>query len=242
MSDATKLYKVIKAIQGIILIFLGVVFCIFYQDAKFYSALGYCVGSAVLVYSILTICFAFLFQRGVASFDMIGGALLASISVLLFVYPAIVTQYLPFLSGLIMIMYSLILFIETMIYAVNKNYKKMVLYMLVALLFAGMGITVIILSNFSKDNENMQNIIVLIVGIVVILLGLFATIFSLIAPTRKVVLSEKTLVKTEKIEDSKSLQNIEKPSKTPTKNKKSHQKEESKDEVLKIEEKEKTED
>ena len=120
MSNATTLYRIIKAIQGFILVVLGIVFCVFFQSEEMKSALSYCVASVLLVYAILTICFAYLFQRGIASSDMISGVVLTSISVFIYINPEIVTQFLPTLFGTILVTYSVLILIETLLYSIKQ--------------------------------------------------------------------------------------------------------------------------
>ena len=217
MSNATTLYRIIKAIQGFILVVLGIVFCVFFQSEEMKSALSYCVASVLLVYAILTICFAYLFQRGIASSDMISGVLLTSISVFIYINPAIVTQFLPTLFGTILVTYSVLILIETLLYSINKNKKKAILYLVAALLFLGLGITIIILGNIKSSSETTTDILVLIIGIIVLIIGIFITVFSLIAPRREVILTSNTLVKTKEVEQSKTPSNVQKPRKTKTK-------------------------
>lgn len=217
MSNATTLYRIIKAIQGFILVVLGIVFCVFFQSEEMKSALSYCVASVLLVYAILTICFAYLFQRGIASSDMISGVVLTSISVFIYINPEIVTQFLPTLFGTILVTYSVLILIETLLYSINKNKKKAILYLGAALLFLGLGITIIILGNIKSSSEATTDILVLIIGIIVLIIGIFITVFSLIAPRREVILTSNTLVKTKEVEQSKTPSNVQKPRKTKTK-------------------------
>lgn len=217
MSNATTLYRIIKAIQGFILVVLGIVFCVFFQSEEMKSALSYCVASVLLVYAILTICFAYLFQRGIASSDMISGVVLTSISVFIYINPEIVTQFLPTLFGTILVTYSVLILIETLLYSINKNKKKAILYLVAALLFLGLGITIIILGNIKSSSETTTDILVLIIGIIVLIIGIFITVFSLIAPRREVILTSNTLVKTKEVEQSKTPSNVQKPRKTKTK-------------------------
>lgn len=217
MSNATTLYRIIKAIQGFILVVLGIVFCVFFQSEEMKSALSYCVASVLLVYAILTICFAYLFQRGIASSDMISGVVLTSISVFIYINPEIVTQFLPTLFGTILVTYSVLILIETLLYSINKNKKKAILYLVAALLFLGLGITIIILGNIKSSSETTTDILVLIIGIIVLIIGIFITIFSLIAPRREVILTSNTLVKTKEVEQPKTPSNLQKPRKTKAK-------------------------
>lgn len=217
MSNATTLYRIIKAIQGFILVVLGIVFCVFFQSEEMKSALSYCVASVLLVYAILTICFAYLFQRGIASSDMISGVVLTSISVFIYINPEIVTQFLPTLFGTILVTYSVLILIETLLYSINKNKKKAILYLVAALLFLGLGITIIILGNIKSSSETTTDILVLIIGIIVLIIGIFITVFSLIAPRREVILTSNTLVKTKEVVQPKTPSNVQKPRKTKTK-------------------------
>lgn len=217
MSNATTLYRIIKAIQGFILVVLGIVFCVFFQSEEMKSALSYCVASVLLVYAILTICFAYLFQRGIASSDMISGVVLTSISVFIYINPEIVTQFLPTLFGTILVTYSVLILIETLLYSINKNKKKAILYLVAALLFLGLGITIIILGNIKSSSETTTDILVLIIGIIVLIIGIFITVFSLIAPRREVILTSNTLVKTKEVGQPKTPSNVQKPRKTKTK-------------------------
>lgn len=217
MSNATTLYRIIKAIQGFILIVLGIVFCVFFQSPEMKSALSYCVASVLLVYAILTICFAYLFQRGIASSDMISGVVLTSISVFIYINPEIVTQFLPTLFGTILVTYSVLILIEFLLHLVDKDKKKAIFYLIAAILFLGVGITIIIFGNTKNSSEATTDILVLIIGIIVLIIGIFVTIFSLIAPRREVILTSNTLVKTKEIETSKTPSNVQKPRKTRTK-------------------------
>lgn len=227
MSNATKLYRIIKSIQGIILTALGIVFCVFFQSPQMHDALSYCVASVLLIYSVLTICFAYLFQRGIASSDMISGVVLTSISVFIFINPDIVTKFLPTLFGTMLVTYSVLLFIETAIYAVQKNKTKLIGYLIAAIIFVVVGSLIIVFGNSKNANQTTASILVLIIGIILIAIGLFSSFFALIAPRREVILASNTLVKTEQI-DENNTKVVEKNNKNKTeqvsKNKKSKNK------------------
>lgn len=238
MRDATKLYRTIKAIQGFILVVLGIVFCVFFQSDSMKNAISYCVASVLLVYAILTICFAYLFQRGIASTDMISGVVLTSISVFVFINPEIVTKFLPTLFGTILLTYSILLLIETVIYIVDKKTNYAVGFGLVAAIFLALGITIMILGNSTSSSDSVSDILVLIIGIILLIIGIFVSIYILIAPKREVIVNN-SVVKTEEIDSSKVPANYKKPRKTQTKNKKSSEEQSSTDdnEVKQIEEK-----
>ena len=190
MQNATKLYRVIKAIQGLILVALGLVICFLFQEDGLKNAIGYCVAAVVLIYGVLTIAFSYMFQRGIASSDMISGTVLAALSVFLFVNPSLVIQFIPIVAASALFIYSLILIIETIIAFVHKAYLRGSLYILATLCFLTLGGV----SVYYFLQEDGLNIVVMLIGIILILAGLTLSVLALIQPKQEVILQGSTLV------------------------------------------------
>ena len=93
MTNVTKLSRVIKAIQGLLFISLGIVICVFYNNSSLHSAISYCVSTVILAYGLLTIAYSYLFQRGIASTDAISGVVLCSLSIFIYAVPDIVIKF-----------------------------------------------------------------------------------------------------------------------------------------------------
>lgn len=222
MQNATKLYRVIKAIQGLILVALGLVICFLFQEDGLKNAIGYCVAAVVLIYGVLTIAFSYMFQRGIASSDMISGTVLAALSVFLFVNPSLVIQFIPIVAASALFIYSLILIIETIIAFVHKAYLRGSLYILATLCFLTLGGV----SVYYFLQEDGLNIVVMLIGIILILAGLTLSVLALIQPKQEVILQGSTLVEeTTKEIEHKSNVPAKKSSKTASKAKNTKQNE-----------------
>ncbi len=236
MKNATILYRAIKAIQGFIILALGVVICIFFNNSELNNALGYCLGIVTLIYGLLTICFSYLFQRGIASFDMLSGVILSALSIFIFINPDIVNKFLPMFFGVTLLIYSLILIIELVINIISKNIKKIVGFTIASLLFLLAGIFITI---FAFKQDEYTNYVVLVIGIILICIGGFLVFFSLFAPKKEILVSENSIANSNRnIESKNEIVPSKKPAKRtkkPAKPKQNKQIEQ--DNILEIEQK-----
>lgn len=243
MKNVTNFYRVIKSIQGVIVLVLGLLFAIFFQNDTMYSALSYSLASVVMIYGILSILFSYLFQRGVASTDTISGVILIAISFFVFFNPNTVINFLPMIFGTILITYSMVLFIEVTINSFdlvkhskikNDGYSKIksnlvkniILYSIVGALFLSLGIVILFFGEFARTQSSKKpdQIIVLIIGIILILIGLFLSIYPLISPKKDIIIADSKLIKdvdNTPVKVQKSATNSQKPRKSQSKNKNS---------------------
>ena len=200
MKNATILYRIIKSIQGFILLALGIVLSIFFNNENLFGALGYTVGSVLLVYGILTIAFSYLFQRGIASFDMLSGVIISAISIFIFINPHIITEFLPLFFSTTLLIYSIILIIELIIHILKKNTKKIIIYTFSTIICLTSGILTLI---FSLNNQT-TNYIVLIIGLILIIIGLFIIFYSLCAPKKDVLVTSNSIINSPKEVENKN--------------------------------------
>lgn len=251
MTNVTKLSRVIKSIQGVLFIALGIVICIFYNNSNLHSAISYCVATVILAYGLLTIAYSYLFQRGIASTDSISGVVLCSLSIFIFAVPDIVIKFLPLFFATFLLIYSFLFLIETIIAIATsskekakKSIFKCIIYSFITVIIMALGIFILVVS--IKEGTTISNYLVLIIGIIIVLTGLLLTTYALIAPKKDILVTKNSIINGDYVEDKKLPQNIEKPAKAQrnSKNKKSSSTsiEEKKDEdnIKQIEEKEKT--
>lgn len=228
MINVTKLSRIIKAIQGLLFVILGIIFCIFFNNKNLHSAIGYCVATVVLIYGVLTIAFSYLFQRGIASTDTISGVIMSSLSIFIYARPDIVTQFLPLFFSTLLIIYSILFLIEIIIYSLNKKLVKrvikIIIYIIMALFTLSSGISILIFS-IQKGNS-LSDALVLVIGVIIIIIGLLLTIFALISPKQPVLVTNSSVVNGEKLEQINLPQNVENHAKSMknSKNKKSSSK------------------
>lgn len=251
MTNVTKLSRVIKAIQGLLFISLGIVICVFYNNSSLHSAISYCVSTVILAYGLLTIAYSYLFQRGIASTDAISGVVLCSLSIFIYAVPDIVIKFLPLFFATFLIIYSVLFLIETIIAIADtskikgtKNIFKCIIYSFITIIVMALGIFILVVS--IKEGSTLSNYLVLIIGIIIVLTGCLLTAYALIAPKKDILVTKNCIINGEYVDDKKLPQNIEKPAKTKrnSKNKKSSSPsiEEKKDEdnIKQIEAKDKT--
>ena len=250
MTNVTKLSRVIKSIQGVLFIALGIVICIFNNNSSLHSAISYCVSTVILAYGLLTIAYSYLFQRGIASTDAISGVVLCSLSIFIFAVPDIVIKFLPLFFATFLLIYSVLFLIETIIAIVTSNKAKgkksifkCIIYSFITVIIMALGIFILVVS--VKEGSTLSNYLVLIIGIIIVLTGLLLTTYALIAPKKDILVTKNSIINGEYVEDKKLPQNIEKPAKTQRNSKKKKSSstsiEEKKDEdnIKQIEEKEK---
>ena len=230
MQNATKLYRILKSIQGLILVALGIVICVLFNRDGLKDAIGYCVATVVLVYGILTIGFSYMFQRGIASSDMISGTILSALSIFLFVNPELLIEFIPIVGASALFIYSLILIIEAVISFIHHTYFRGSIYIIVSL--CGIALGSVSIYYFLQPNG--LDIVVMLIGIILILAGCVLSILALLQPKQEVILQGSKLVSesADKIEqkDTKVAKN---DAKTQSKGKKSKS-----EKVLEIEHKE----
>ena len=50
MKKEDQISNIVKIVEGIVLVALGIVFLCFFQSADFGNAIGYCIGTVVLIF------------------------------------------------------------------------------------------------------------------------------------------------------------------------------------------------
>ncbi len=189
-------YKWVKIIQSILLIVFGIVLCAFSNSKDIQNALGYITASILLLYGILTIGFGLIFSRGTLSAENVSGCALIALSVLIFITPDIVMNYIPTFAGVMFLSFGLIFLIEGIINSTNKNrhLRFAIINYLLFGLFAILGIVTLVL-NYSPSESNQElikMILIIFIGIILIISGIFLIVYYGFNPKFKV--KETTIV------------------------------------------------
>lgn len=181
-------YKWVKIIQSFLLIVFGVVLCIFSKSTDIQNALGYITASIILLYGILTIGFGLIFAKGILSIENVSGAALIALSVLIYVNPNIVMEYIPVFSGTMLCSLGCIFLVETFIAFISKRISSGILYLISTLIFCGLGITTIVL-NYSSNESNqafIKGLLIILIGCILILGGLIMIFYYAANPKFKI--------------------------------------------------------
>lgn len=205
-KDVTS-YKWVKIIQSALLIIFGFVLCIFSGSNEVQDALGYITASIILLYGALTIGFGLIFVKGILSIENVTGAALIALSVLIFVNPLIVLEYIALFVGVMLLVFALIFIIETIISLASKNRNKFLLtvFIIASIIFLALG-TLTICFNYSNNNEYLKIALIILIGIILIIAGCLLIFYYAANPKfkidEKVIYSEDgksklTVVKTD---------------------------------------------
>ena len=200
-------YKWVKIIQSTLLIIFGLVLCIFSGSNEVQDALGYITASIILLYGALTIGFGLIFVKGILSIENVTGAALIALSVLIFVNPLIVLEYIALFVGVMLLVFALIFIIETIISLASKNRNKFLLtiFIIASIIFLALG-TLTICFNYSNNNEYLKIALIILIGIILIIAGCLLIFYYAANPKfkidEKVIYSEDgksklTVVKTD---------------------------------------------
>lgn len=183
-------YKWVKIIQSLLLIIFGAVLCAFCNSKDIQNALGYITASIILLYGFLTIGFGMVFARGTLSAENVSGSALVALSILIYVNPNIVMDYIPTFAGVMFLAFGSIFLIEGIINSLKKNrhVRFAVINYLSASLFIILGITTLVL-NYSSSESNQElirMILIIIIGLILVVSGVFFIIYYALNPKFKV--------------------------------------------------------
>ena len=187
-------YKRVKILQSFLLVVFGIVLCIFSNSTSVQNALGYISASIILLYSVLTIGFGLIFSKGIFSSETISGTALASLSVLIFIFPHLIVEYIPIFAAVFLIILSLIILIDLISIYIKKEKGFWIkfLYIFGFIVLIGLGITILLL-NFSSNEENqslIKMILIILIGILLIIVGSFLIFYYAMNPKFKVTSKE----------------------------------------------------
>lgn len=189
-------YKWVKIIQSLLLIIFGAVLCAFCNSKDIQNALGYITASIILLYGFLTIGFGMVFARGTLSAENVSGSALVALSILIYVNPNIVMDYIPTFAGVMFLSFGAIFLIEGIISSLKKNrhVRFALINYLSAALFIVLGVTTLVLNySSSADNQDLiRMILIIIIGLILIVSGIFLIIYYALNPKFKV--KEKIIV------------------------------------------------
>ncbi len=192
-------YKWVKIIQSLLLIIFGVVLCAFSYSKDIQNALGYITASIILLYGFLTIGFGMVFARGTLSAENVSGSALVALSILIYINPDIVMDYIPTFAGVMFLSFGAIFLFEAILNSLRKNrhIRFAVINYISAFIFLALGITTLALnySNAESNQELIKMILIIIIGIILIISGIFLIIYYALNPKFKV--KEKIIVNKE---------------------------------------------
>lgn len=187
-KDVTA-YKWVKIIQDILLIVFGAVLIIFCTNTDLQGALGYIAASILLIYALLTIGFATIFDKGLLSVENLAGSAIIAISIMIFINPNIVIEYIPAFLGTVLIVYGLIFILDLIIMIYKKTVKvsNYIIHSVAILILLGLGITALVLTY--QDNSNKQaikSVMMVVFGVMLILIGAILIFYYAANPKYKV--------------------------------------------------------
>lgn len=177
------IHKGIQILESVILIILGIIVCGFANNENLQGAIGYCLAFVLLTFGLFNVAFAYLFKKGVSSLDTIFGVFLISLGFLLIIESQVLNEYIPIFFGIMLITYGSIFLIETIVLSIqlkkNPNLAvKFAIYIVITIFLIGGGILIVIF------RENLQTLILIIVGVILILVGAL-TLIHLVTKLKK---------------------------------------------------------
>lgn len=187
------LHKALQIFESIILIILGIVVCSFAYNEGLQGSISYCLAFILLIFGLFNIAFSYLFKKGISSLDTIFGSFLVALGILLIASPEIVNEYIPLFFGTLLITYGTIFLIETivLIFKIKNNQNaalKFILFAFITIILIGGGVAIVYF------RENIQEIILILVGVVLILLGILSLVHIITKIKKK---QEEALVQTD---------------------------------------------
>ena len=184
--------KSIKTFGGIIIAILGVIFLIFCKEETLSDAISYCVATVLLIFGLFSVCLSFLLGKGIISFDVIGGCVVAAFGILIYTNSKILQDTLPVLIGATLLFLSLTLIVDTILSYKNKIVKRAVCYTIADIILVALGITILVLKFTKKDTFG--NIFInVIIGVSFILFGISYIVFTFLY-TKFIKEKEKDIV------------------------------------------------
>ncbi len=188
MKKEEQISSIIKIVEGIVLLALGIVFLCFFQSKDFGNAIGYCIGTVVLIFGLVSILMAFLLGKGIVSTSVITGSFMVALGVLLFVNPDIVTNYVALLFSVILIVYSISVVMECVIAFVSKPRRtaKGIIFAIISAVLLTFGI--VILVYYFNDTDFAREFTLIIVGICFLVGGILLAVTS----SRELIISNKS--------------------------------------------------
>ena len=222
--------KSIKTFGGIIIAILGVIFLIFCKEETLSDAISYCVATVLLIFGLFSVCLSFLLGKGIISFDVIGGCVVAAFGILIYTNSKILQDTLPVLIGATLLFLSLTLIVDTILSYKNKIVKRAVCYTIADIILVALGITILVLNIFIN----------VIIGVSFILLGISYIVFTFLY-TKFIKEKEKDIVEdisveTKENENKEEVIAIETKEVVVEENKKKSKKKKSKEESKEKEE------
>lgn len=193
MKNMVVMDRAIKIIQAVVLIALGVIVCVLSGNVQFQQSIAYCVATVSLVFGLFSIAFAYLFSKGILSSDIIIGAFLIALGILVFVSPNIIYNFLPTFLGVLLMVYSIMLLIEAITSFINikkvpRNLWRGLMY---SLLFALLFVGAILMFVYREHANQWINIVV---GALFIVGGFMLLLYIIFKPRLKKESKENTTV------------------------------------------------
>jgi hypothetical protein len=193
------IYRAIKIVEAFVIIGLGVIICIFNSEDNLKNAIGYCVATALLIFGLLNIAFAYIFDKGLLSYDTFSGVFITTLSILVFSSPTSIMEFLPIFIGVLLIVYSVAFIFETVTLYIQKTYFRAIFYTVATSIILVGGILILIY----KSAAEIQSAITIIIGAAFILVGLI-----MIATTVAKMLQDNKKLKAEKTEEKKKSEAV----------------------------------
>jgi len=186
-------YKWVKIIQNLLLITFGVVLIIFCSNTDLQGALGYIAASILLIFALLTIGFATIFDKGLLSVENLAGSALIALAIALYIHPQVVVEYIPAFIGTILIVYGVIFLLDLIIMISKKTIKTLnyFIHIPIIIILLGLGITAVVLS-YSPQSETTRSVMMVVLGVILILVG--AVLIFYYAANPKFKVETKTVV------------------------------------------------
>lgn len=178
MKRLFKKWKWTEYVESVLLILLGILVICFNSSKNLYSAIGYIVGTYLLINALLLIVSSIVFSLPLLSGDFLSGLILLVISVGLFVDPLILVEILPLVIGVGLIGIGLILIsvaIKTFVFKGNGVIQ--ILQLVFGAIAATIGTSIVVV-HYATDN-NVVGVLFVLLGLILLFSGITQLCFAL---------------------------------------------------------------
>ncbi len=200
-DNRIDIYKWIKIGQAAILIVLGALFIItalLNKDTtnSIGNMLSISLGSILAVYSILDIISGYFLYRNPYNQDCIIGAVLLSLSTVLFIKREVISEVLSYFVGIFVIISALIIILHGVDLIIGKGVTKSIPKAVFAFILAGIMIAtgIVYLIFYVKEKATIEIYMLLVLGVALVILGIASLSILLIKiKNTKKMMKEKRL-------------------------------------------------
>ncbi|MFA6755827.1 MAG: DUF308 domain-containing protein [Bacilli bacterium] len=175
MKTLFKKWKWLSYLEGGLIMLVGILTCIFFNNADFHNAIGYIFATYILINAVISLVAAVVYRLPIFDGDFIVGLLLLAFGIWIMIYPGVLVDSLPLIIGVVLIGMGLVELVKSLI--VHDVTKVWIVNLIFAIVFLALGVTIIVLQY--ATNSDVKSFILLVAGILVTICGLFIIIDTL---------------------------------------------------------------